>query len=204
MEKCDLICDKCESYVFPVIMFLIIAYLTAIAYCVIYVIIKILGSSTSEVTNIITIIGTVIAIFTLWKGIHEYQEHMKRQRIQYLLDMGRKYSEDKSITKVVNCLEKLSTEEEKSKTTTIKNTDLDIHDIEIFMRFIEELQMLIDAKVVNKPATLYLFGFYVKTFDKHHIRFEKLDDYNETYWGAFIKFAKSANEFNYEYKNVLL
>lgn len=195
MTKC-----KCVFLVFglPIVIYLVVFLFYFIKFSV-----NKLGYD-CDVTKASVILGTAITIITLIKGLCEYLEHVKRQRIQYLLDMGRKYSANENITNVVRCLEKLSTKEEKDKKTTIRNTELDIHDIEMFMRFIEELQMLIDAHVVNESATLYLFGFYVKTFDEHHIRFEKLDDYGEAHWGAFMKFVKNVKNSDFKYKDVTL
>lgn len=200
MEKYDLKYEEFELKVFPVIIFLIVVCLTAITFCMTYVVIQILGYSSSCIANISTILEVAIAFAALLISVYEYHEHMKRQRIQYLLDMGRKYSADQSIVNVVRQLEKIGT----NKKTQIQSIDLNIHDIEMFMRFIEELQMLIDANVVNKSATLYLFGFYVNTFDMYHAKFKELSDYDEDHWGAFMKFAENAKKFKFNYQNIII
>ena len=148
---------------------------------------------------IITILAT---IFGLFKAISEYDEHKRSSSIKFLLDFGKKYTENEDIVEVVKFLEKLEDDNQYMKEymnendNTYKDEALDIHKIEMFMRFIEELELLIRGDSISESATLYLFGYYTTILEKYHGRWPKLK-YNEKYWNIYRDFVKKANKFDY-------
>ena len=151
--------------------------------------------------NIIVIIASVYGVV---KGVYEYENHVTRQKVQYLLDFGNKYVEDEQIGKVLDFLEKLEDDHMYgsdffTENGTYKDEALSIHSIEMYMRFIEELELLIRSGSISESATLNLFGHYTTILHKYNTRWPKLK-YNEKYWNVYRYFVNRA--INFDYNNV--
>ena len=114
------------------------------------------------------------------------KEHQKRQRIQYLIDFGKKYTENEDIVEVVEFLEKL----EENNTENVPA----IHKVEMYMRFFEELQLLIEKKAIDKKEAHYLFGHYTTILKEKWELYWPTLGYNERYWKAFRACADKAGE----------
>ena len=76
---------------------------------------------------------------------------------------------------------------------------LSIHSLEMFMRFIEELELLIRGSAISETAALNLFGHYTIILDQYNMRWPKLG-YKEKYWNVYRDFVEKAKKF--DYKNV--
>lgn len=140
------------------------------------------------------------------KGLIEYEDYKRRNRIQYLLDFGKKYTEDKMINEVIIFLENLEDnhlykQDCMDSNNTYNEEAISIHSIEMFMRFIEELELLIRGSAISESAALNLFGHYTTILDKYNMRWPNLD-YNEKYWTVYRDFVSKAKRF--DYKNVVI
>ena len=143
----------------------------------------------------------IVALLGLLKAFCEYEDHLKRQKTQYLLDFGKKYTEDKEIKEVVHFLEKLEDDnmycsEKMKENMTYTEDAINIHSIEMYMRFIEELELLIRSGSVTESAALNLFGYYTTILDKYNSRWPTLN-YGEKYWNVYRSFVKRVKKFNY-------
>ena len=176
---------KCK-FVFYVLAFLMAICLVMLMFYGIDFAMKEIGYD-SNMAGAPVILGTTIAVVTLCKGLYEYQGHQKRQRIQYLIDFGKKYTENKDIVEVVEFLEELEDNNTEGQAP-------DIHKVEMYMRFFEELQLLIEKKAINKKDTHYLFGHYTTILKKEWESYWPDLGYNETYWKAFRAFADEAEK----------
>lgn len=153
-----------------------------------------------ELKTLLEFITVIIALLTFCKGVCEYSDYLKRKRIQYLLDFGRKYTEDKDIGEVIVFLEHLE-DDNQYKCIQMKDGSYDedvisIHKIEMFMRFIEELELLIRVNSISESAALNLFGHYTTILDKYYSRWPKLG-YEKKYWNVFRSFVEKAKKFDY-------
>lgn len=109
--------------------------------------------------------------------------------------MNIRYTTDSDINSVIKYLEALEDDE---------NTSLDsptIHQLEMFMHFIEELQLLIKGGSVSKSAALNLFGHYTTVLDKYQSKWPELG-YDEKYWNVYREFVDKAKNFDYKYITV--
>lgn len=159
-----------------------------------------------SITELCSLIGTLTAIITAFVAICKYSEYIRKERIQYLLDFGNKYISDPEIKEVVLFLENLEDDSMYksycfAKDGSYRECALPIHSIEMFMRFIEELELLIRSGAVSESAALNLFGHYTTILDRYHSRWPKLG-YNEKYWNIYRDFVKKAK--NFDYKNISL
>ena len=71
----------------------------------------------------------------------------------------------------------------------------------MFMRFIEELELLIRSDSVSESAALNLFGHYTIVLDKFNSRWPTLS-YNSKFWNVYRSFVARAK--NFDYNNVLV
>lgn len=161
------------------------------------------SSISSACLDVLSKFGTIIvALLGLLKAICEYDDHLKRQKIQFLLDFGKKYTEDKDIQEVVRFLENLEDDNmycrNKMNDNNLTYTEeaISIHSIEMYMRFIEELELLIRSGSVSESAALNLFGHYTTILDKYNSRWPKLN-YDNMFWNVYRSFVKRAKNFNY-------
>ena len=166
----------------------------------------ILLCSSQNVELLIKIITCFVGILTVWIAFNNYSDYVKQKRIQYLLEFGKKYTEDEAIKEVVEFMEHLETDnmyktDEMNVDKTYNDTVLNIHSIEMFMRFIEELELLIRGGAVSESAALNLFGHYTTILDKYHNRWPKLE-YEKDFWTVYRSFVEKAKRFNY--KNVTI
>lgn len=145
-------------------------------------------------------ITAFVALLTMCRGFCEYSDFLKRKRIQYLLEFGRKYTEDNDIREVIEFLEHLEDDNQYENghmsNGSYSETALSIHKIEMFMRFIEELELLVRAKSVSESAALNLFGHYTTILDRFHSRWPTLG-YDKKYWNVYRSFVAKAKRFDY-------
>lgn len=59
------------------------------------------------ITEICSLIGVITAAVSAIFAICKYKEHVKQERIRYLLDFGNKYTSDLEIKEVITFLEQL-------------------------------------------------------------------------------------------------
>lgn len=66
----------------------------------------------------------------------------------------------------------------------------------MFMRFIEELELLVREHAVSESAALNLFGFYTTILEDNICRWPALH-YEKKYWNVFRAFVQKARKFDY-------
>lgn len=166
----------------------------------------ILLCSYQDVEFLLRIFASIVGVLSLYIAYDKYQDYLKRNRVQYLLEFGKKYTEDKEIKEVVEFMEQLESHHmymanEMNEDNTYKESALKIHSIEMFMRFIEELELLIRAGSISESAALNLFGHYTTILDKYHKRWPDLE-YEKDFWNVYRSFVDKAKKF--DYKNVTI
>ena len=63
----------------------------------------------------------------------------------------------------------------------------DDHEVELFMRYFEELELLIRAKSIEEKVVSYMFYHYVDTFVKLKDKWRNVD-YESNDWKVFHEF----------------
>ena len=89
---------------------------------------------------------------------------------------------DPYISAVVKYLEK-----EDGLTHKTNVIEPDDHDVEMFMRFFEELELLIRAKSIDEKVVSYMFFHYVQTFDRLKDKWRNVE-YDSEDWRLFHDF----------------
>ena len=142
------------------------------------------------------IITCIIAFLAFILSYKEYRGHKKRERINILTQLSVRYTTDSNICSVVKYLEQM---EDKLDDSNIP----DIHQIEMFMRFFEEVDCLIRAGALKENIVYYMFGHYVLLFAENIDKLPKELGYNKGFWVLFRNFVdkmRNSKEALYPYK----
>ena len=151
------------------------------------------GIELGSLAEIITCCLAGFAFLLSWK---EFQNHKKRERINIITQFSKRYTEDCHIKNVVQYLESL---EDKKEDLNPPN----IHDIEMFMRFFEEISCLVKANSIKENITYYMFGHYLLIFAENIDKMPKELEYDKGVWTLFRDFVdtmKKAKESLYSEK----
>ena len=142
-----------------------------------------------------------IAFFALCAfglSIYEYKKHKKRERVNNLAQLNVRYTTDQDINSVVKYLETI--EDNKEDTIEFPN----IHQLEMFMRFFEEICCLINSKALKRNIVYYMFGHYVIIFADNKEKWPSELEYDKGYWQLFrdfVEMMRKAREELYPYRN---
>lgn len=132
--------------------------------------------------NCVTAFVTIVALVFTYK---EYLNHIKRERANVLSRFNERYSDDASIKRVVSHINAIAYNINISSET---QKTPDVYDIEMFMRFFEELEYSIQSDNLDKRMVRDLFGFYpLLAIERKDFLFK--DDEKEN-WRTFILFVK--------------
>lgn len=144
-------------------------------------------------------LGTVFFAFCAFGlSLYEFCKYRKRERVSILTQMNIRYTTDPDICTVIRYLEALEDKKEKSLTLP------DIHQLEMFMRFSEELFCLVKTESLKKDIVYYMFGHYVLVFANNKDKWPTELGYNMGYWQLFrdfIEMMQKAHDELYPYKD---
>ncbi len=140
----------------------------------------------------------LFAFCALVVSICEFCKYKKRERVSILTQMSIRYTTDPDICSVVRYLEAL--EDKKESTLALPN----IHQLEMFMRFSEELCCLVKSKALKSNIVYYMFGHYVLVFANNKEKWATELGYEKGYWRLFRDFVdmmQGAHDKLYPYKD---
>ena len=150
----------------------------------------------SAISNVGILVTSVIAVIY---AVVEHQNHKDEEKTKILCEYNYRYSTDKNISKVVRWILKVAKTDKDGVIIDIdlemSSTRPDIYDKEIFMRFFEELQTMIDEGLMNPKDASNMFGFYAKQFHKYSKLRTDITDYDTDLWEKFRKFATMSDNF---------
>lgn len=137
-------------------------------------------------------VSLVIAFIALVFTIVEYIKYKKRFRVEILCKFNERYQKDNEIKCVTEFLEKL----EDGKSDKIP----DVHELEMYMRFYEELYFLIKSGAMRMGVAYYMFGHYVMIFDDNKRELPKDLHYDAEYWEIFRSMVDELRNFEKQHR----
>jgi hypothetical protein len=143
-------------------------------------------------------ITAVFASAAFILSVCEYKKHKKRERVNHLTQLSIRFTTESEISSVVKYLEAL--EDNNEKTMVLPN----IHQIEMYMRFFEEICCLVKSKALKRNIVYYMFGHYVLVFADNKEKWPSELGYDKGYWQLFRDFVEMMREARnelYPYKN---
>lgn len=160
--------------------------------------------SICSLTDLLIAIGTVItalvAVVALAYSIKQYNLHREQRKISVLAKYNERYC---ASTEIKHVIEYLMAEEEYSEVSTVSNENkyrasalkAPERDREMFMRFFAEIQMAINAGLIDKEYAKVMFGYYAVAASNLGVKF--VSDYNAEYWSLFRSFAESMRQLDF-------
>ena len=143
-----------------------------------------LGSMAELGSLILTAIGLIYAIC-------QYNTHVGEVKTQLLLKYNERYMSDITITKVVNYIVKQNINVSEIPT---------LHEKELFMRFFEELYILIEDGQLPKDKVYYLFSYYLLAFHRNANLRSDVEDYpkdeKSEEWKYYFKMVKMMEKYD--------
>ena len=127
----------------------------------------------------------LIAIVSIVYVYKEYEQHKRQEKTQVLSSYNERLCNDKNIKIVTEYLIK---EDEKKMPT--------LYEIELFMRFFEELEISIQSGLLDENIACKMFSYYAIAFSQETNLKGKIKDYDEewVYFNNFIKRLKNIRE----------
>ena len=122
-----------------------------------------IGNCIAFFSAISSFLTALIAGFALVVSIVEYRNHIKREKAKTLSNFNERYVNDKSIERVTKLLTKyLDDGENNEEKDDIKKqfSQLELYDIEMFIRFFEEVEYAIEAGALDEKEIRYMFAYY--------------------------------------------
>ena len=103
----------------------------------------------------------ILASLTLIGTIYEYESHRERVKAEVLGQYNERYSRDEHINKVVPFL----IEDIMNRKVVAPS----VHNVEMFMRFFEEMELQIEKDRLDAESVYKLFSYYAYTLIQNHI-----------------------------------
>ena len=157
------------------------------------------GVDFSNLGEMLSGFATAIAVFY---AIVQYWSYNKDEKIRTLNEFNQRYATDKSIEKVVRWMLRTALYDENGKIVGKDPEKNDgnipeVFDKELFMRFYEELNFLIDKHLLNEEDTLHFFAYYALVFDEYASFREDITDYDSDQWTNFHSFINRIKQTKY-------
>lgn len=114
-----------------------------------------------DCANVITAIVSLFAFIVAWA---EYHSRLDSMKAQVFSEYNKRYSEDPNIVKVVKYLNYIGLD------GTLNNPQREIpsnYEVEMFMRFFEELELQIQYGRLDEKDVLELFVYYANKLNKN-------------------------------------
>ena len=154
-----------------------------------------------EWSNFIQAIAVTLALLVsgiaLYYAKKEYDHHKNSEKTAILCRYLQRYANDSNIIINTNYILETALLD---KDETIIGFDSrkkpkyipTVREKEMFMHFFEEIQLLIDAKMIEKDVIIDLLGYYIGIFHRVKEYHQDITDYDDDrYWKYYLKFVRS-------------
>ncbi len=129
------------------------------------------------------ILGALLAFVTLMKGVLEYIRQGAQKRAELFMSMQKRLVESSSLNNITELLE---TGDELLSTVPIK-------DKSSFLRFFEEVALMIQSGLLKKDVAHYMFGYYAIRCWDSDLFWTNLNR-KGPYWSLFREFAQEMSK----------
>ena len=185
--------ERVEDYLKLVASVIVITLaLVIISYIIIFVFSGGLSLKLSKCEKLTDIILAFLAIMTFVLTCLGYYFHRQRDRAEVLSKYNERYSKDEHVNKVVPFL-----------IADIMGTKVvapSIYNMEMFMRFFEEMELQIEKRRLDADSVYKLFSYYALYLDSkpNLIMRLSIDDYREDNWELFLNFVDRMAKINFK------
>jgi len=145
----------------------------------------------SDGKDVATILGSVIALLVLGKGVFEYASQGAQKRAEQFFAIRARLKDNESFKEICDLLER----DDPSLASIAFKEKRD------FLGLFEEVTLLMNSRLIRKPVAHYMFGYYaIRCWESEHFWADV--NRESPYWAAFRKFVAEmrAVEDGFEYK----
>lgn len=148
-----------------------------------------MNADLSTLKDIATLIGGVIAVVALIKGVIEYSKQVTIKRAEYFLNMRRQLKETQTLKELCDLIE---LNDPKLVTIPLKDK---LH----LTGFFEEIALMMNSGLIRKNVAHYMFGYYaLRCWESTHF-WQGLN--RETmYWSLLRNFVEEMKEIERNFK----
>lgn len=114
------------------------------------------GSTMELIKLIVQILLFVVACSALWQGFREYKSHKQKEDNKLFSQLNKRYLNNEDIQKVVKYLRDQEPSDEEP----------DLYQLELFLRFFEELGIYMKTNSLDTELVDDFFGFYLRQLYK--------------------------------------
>lgn len=136
---------------------------------------------TTAVSEILIALAAAIGICMNVKQLKIMQQQLKTE---VFIRYCSKYSMSSEVLSVVKYLEQLVGLDHKKEVSIP-----DGHDVEIFMRYFEEIEHLIETKILDEQIVYDMFSYYLFVFEENIKEFN-ISDYDSESWIRYRNLMK--------------
>lgn len=154
--------------------------------------------------NISEALSASAAAIAVLATIYGYYQHKQDEKARMTAEYNEKYRTDEHINQVVEYLISLDPDDKEKPAKEGSHVDSKtINKRELFLRFIEEVQYLVDKDLIDKEEAYDLFGYYANLAVKSDKKFlsdlkdntsSKSDD-EENNWETLYKFVDNYRQY---------
>lgn len=134
----------------------------------------------TEWKDLATVVGVIVAIMTLIKGLVEYMQGTRLRRIDYFAKMKDRFLADEEFATITELLER--------------------HDPRVrelpprakwrYLAFFEEVALLLRAGLIRDELACYMFGYYALLCDRSDSFWSGSFEKDRAYWPLFFAFVE--------------
>lgn len=125
----------------------------------------------------------LITLLTVIIAFREYYRKRKQDKIELFIKYNARFCINEDVMRVTKYLEKYVGLNHHGEVYTP-----DDHQVEMFMRYFEELEFLIESGAIDEEIVSYMFSYYVFEFEKRKDEWKNVG-YEEEGWRVFRNFV---------------
>ncbi len=129
--------------------------------------------------NIAIIVGTIITLLTLIKGVYEYTRQVAQKRSEQYAEMRKRFRESKTFPKLLDLLEE--NDPKLAKLPWSEKVEL--------LGFYEDVALMVYSGIMKRHVAFYMFAYYaLRCWDSEYFWHDV--NRNSSYWSLFRHFVE--------------
>jgi hypothetical protein len=135
------------------------------------------------IKNVIVLIGGIIGLLTLIKGVIEYARNNAMKRTEYFSKLHNQLNDVVVLSKICNYLD----------TDSPDLTKLGYADKYHFLSFFETVALMVNTRLLKKDLAQYMFSYYaIRCYESEN--FWNGLNKDSFYWALFCSFAREMKQ----------
>ncbi len=142
-----------------------------------------------SVKDLLAILGLVVSVVALLKGLFEYVRQGTQRRAEYFMKMRNRFVDDEDCKFIQQLLNVNDAEGIKKIPQKLKWK---------YLGLLEDVVIMVNSKIINKKIAFYMFGYYIIVcFDSDEFWLDM--NRKDPLWSLFVGFAEEMKEIAQSY-----